>query len=210
MPNILYVDNHLLVLNKPAGMLTQPNDTDAHSLESFGKEWLKREFHKPGAVFLGAVHRLDRPVSGIVLFARTSKALSRLNASMRAHEFQKDYIAVVEGVLEKPEGILEHYLVHDDYCARTVSAKEPGAKRCELHYQVLKIQQGKTVVRITLVTGRYHQIRAQFAAEGHPVLGDQKYGSTHSSDHLLLHHTLLVFPHPVTHETLRFEVPPPW
>jgi len=189
---ILYCDNHLLVLNKPAGLLTQPNQTSADSLEAFGKRYLKERFNKPGNVFLEAVHRLDRPVSGVVLFARTSKALSRLHDSQRNGLFQKHYLAIAEGDLDNGE-LIDH-LKHDERRA----AIDPNGKLCHLKYRALKNMSDYTLLKISLKTGRYHQIRAQFANRGHPLLGDRKYGSNSSFDTLFLHHLSLQIPHPIT------------
>src|SRR3990167_9180295 len=122
MIEVIFSDNHLLVAAKPVGMLTQPDDTDHESLEGYAKEWVKQEFHKRGNVFLHAIHRLDRPVSGLVLFARTSKALSRLNELSRAQEIQRIYIAEIEGILPAQEGQLDHYLIHCDH--RAIVAKK--------------------------------------------------------------------------------------
>lgn len=199
MVDVIYIDNHLLVLNKPAGLLTQPNESEEPSLETLGKAWLKERFQKPGNVFLAAVHRLDRPASGLVLFARTSKALSRLNDSLRSHQFQKEYLALAEGIFLENEGTLEHQLEKGAFIARV--SRE--GKNCLLHYQVLQPMEGCTLLKISLHTGRYHQIRAQLAAEGHPILGDRKYGSTIPSEHLLLHHAALSFPHPITQERIQ-------
>src|SRR5215204_526225 len=124
----LFEDNHLLVLNKPAGLLTQPSGTEQESLEQQAKAWIKIVYHKPGQVFLEAVHRLDKPVSGIVVFGKTSKALSRLNASIRDKQTKKLYYAWVEKRLSLSEGVLEHYLIHDDFQAQIVSADHPQAK----------------------------------------------------------------------------------
>ncbi len=205
-PEILYCDNHLLVLNKPAGLLTQPNGTGSDSLEAFGKRYLKVRFSKPGNVFLEAVHRLDRPVSGVVLFARTSKALTRLHDAQRQGLFQKEYLALAEGKLGEGEWV--DYLRHD--ANRAVA--DPSGKRCQLKYRALKNSRNYTLVKIILKTGRYHQIRAQFAYRGHPLVGDRKYGSSISNETLFLHHFSLGFPHPVTGELLAITapLPPPW
>lgn len=204
-PEIIYCDNHLLVLNKPAGLLTQPNQTASDSLEAFGKCYLKERFNKPGNVFLEAVHRLDRPVSGIVLFARTSKALSRLNEAQRQGHFLKEYLALAEGNLSSGEWI--DYLRHDSNRA----VADPNGKRCRLTFNSLQQKDRCTLVKIVLETGRYHQIRAQFALRGHPLVGDKKYGSSISTEMLFLHHCTLGFSHPVTGEHLKFSaLPPPY
>lgn len=211
-PEILYEDKHLLVVNKPAGLITQPSGTDQDSLECQCKQLLKIRDQKPGNVYLHAVHRLDKPVSGIVLFAKTSKALSRLNAALRAKNFQKVYLALAEGVFIRPTGILEHYLIHDDFQARVAGSSDPKAKLSRLHYRVLKVEELKSLVEVTLETGRYHQIRAQLAAEGHPIVGDTKYGSQTylGAGYIALHHCRLSLPHPVTGQVITVESPCPW
>ncbi len=205
----LYVDNHLLVLNKSAGLLCQPNGTSDPSLELQGKEWLKRAFNKSGNVFLHAMHRLDRPVSGVVLFARTDKALSRLNAFLRKGDFHKKYIALVEGHFLQSEGILEHVLVKEEHYSRLATPNEEAAKKCLLRYRTLKKFSDSSLIEVELLTGRYHQIRCQCAVEGHPVVGDLKYGSKVASDQLFLHHALLEFPHPTLEKMVRVEAPLP-
>lgn len=207
----LYEDNHLLILNKPAGLLTQPSGTDQDSLEQQAKAWIKTIYHKPGNVFLEAVHRLDRPVSGIVVFCKTSKALSRLNAAMRSKQTHKIYWAWVEGSPPKAEGELEHYLLHDDFHARVVAEGYPEGKIARLRYRVLERKEQRTLVEIELETGRYHQIRLQMSAIGCPICGDQKYGSRfeYQPGAIALHHRSLTIPHPVTHACLRIEAPLP-
>ncbi len=206
MVEVLYVDNHILVVNKPAGIATQPSPTSDESLEQLCKDWVKKEYQKPGNVFLHALHRLDKPVSGIVLFARTSKALSRLNESMREKKMQKVYLAKVEGKLMPMQGTLTHYLVHGDHIALLVSESSPGAKRAVLHYTVKEHKLGISIVEIALETGRYHQIRAQMSAMGHPVVGDRKYGSSSALTSIELQHARFSFPHPITHEQLTFSI----
>jgi 23S rRNA pseudouridine1911/1915/1917 synthase len=209
---ILFCDNHLLVAAKPSNMLTQPDHSDAMSLEAWAKEWVKKEFQKKGAVFLHCIYRLDRPVSGLVLFARTSKALSRLNEQMRNLEIQKIYVAEVEGILPKGEAErLDHYLIHGDH--RAIIAKEgtPGAKHARLQFEVIHSKAQTSYVRIELETGRYHQIRAQFSATGHPIVGDRLYGSkTGDSKEIRLHCFEISFQHPVTKEQLSFTTPAPF
>lgn len=211
MIEVLYVDNHQLVLNKPAGLLTQPSGTDQDSLEILAKQWIKEQYHKPGEVFLHAIHRLDRPVSGIVLFARTSKSLSRLNSAMREKKSKKTYVAVVEGLFSSQTGTLEHFLVHDEHQARIVNATYPEAKIARLHYRVLSSHKNHTVIEIDLETGRYHQIRCQCAAIGHPIIGDQRYGSivAYKDQAIMLHHTCLQVPHPITGDLQTFQAPVP-
>jgi 23S rRNA pseudouridine1911/1915/1917 synthase len=200
---VLYEDNHLLIVYKPSGILTQPSGTFQPNLEQVCKEWIKQKYHKPGQVFLEVIHRIDKPVSGIVAFAKTSKALARLQAYMREKKIVRIYEAWVEGTLPSDEGILEHYLVHDDYRAKVVDSTCKEAKKAKLHYQVIERQPGKTRLKIELETGRYHQIRVQLAEIGCPILGDFKYGSQASwSDGIALQHTEMRLPHPVTHEQI--------
>lgn len=207
----LYLDNHLLALNKPGGLLTQPSGTDCDNLEDRAKALLKERKNKPGAVFLHAVHRLDRPVSGIVLFACTSKALSRLNEAQRQHQFRKTYHAWIDHPPPQNQGILEHTLRHADRCAEVVPDGSPGGKRCRLDYRILQSTGSMWQIAIELHTGRYHQIRAQWAAVGCPIIGDVRYGSTHPLPEgiIALHHARLELPHPVRPERLCIEAPPP-
>lgn len=204
MIDILFEDNHLLVLNKPAGLLTQPSGTDQDSLEAYAKAYLKEKYQKPGNVFLEAVHRLDKPVGGIVVFAKTSKALSRLNATLRSKQVKKIYHASVEGVPKRQEAVLEHYLVHDDFIATVVSKDHRDAKLARLSYKILETKGNESRLEIHLETGRYHQIRAQLSAIGHPIVGDAKYGSKINRPEIALKHVRLEIEHPVTHEQVVF------
>jgi 23S rRNA pseudouridine1911/1915/1917 synthase len=208
---ILYCDNHLLIANKPAGLLTQPDETGRDSLEQVAKDWVKVEYNKAGNVFLHAIHRLDRPVSGMVIFARTSKALSRLNEQSRNLEIQRTYTAEVEGILSIKEGKLDHYLIHGEHRALLATKGDKGAKHARLTYRVLRYLPRSTLVEIDLETGRYHQIRAQFSAIGHPIIGDRRYGGKGGDGNSIhLHGSSLRFAHPVTKEALEFESPPPF
>ncbi len=203
MIDVIYEDNHLLVVNKPAGILTQPSGTDQPNLEALAKAYIKEKYQKPGNVFLEAVHRIDKPVSGIVVFAKTSKALSRLNESMRSKTVRKVYWARLDSQPNPSEATLEHYLVHDEYRAQV----SPSGKLARLHYQTLP----NGTVEIELETGRYHQIRVQMAEIGCPIVGDAKYGSVKKfkGDGIALHHRLLQIQHPTTDETLLLEAPAP-
>jgi 23S rRNA pseudouridine1911/1915/1917 synthase len=202
--DILYEDNHILAVNKPAGLLTQPSGTDRESLESLCKVYLKEKYQKPGNVFLESIHRLDKPVSGIVVFARTGKALSRLQASIRNRDCIKRYQALVENAPRQDEGILEHYLIHDDFKAAVVSSTHPQAKLARLKYKTVEVRGKYFLLDIEIETGRYHQIRAQLAAIGCPIIGDMKYGSQKSlpDNKLALHHVYMDIEHPITHERL--------
>jgi len=209
---VLYSDNHLLAVNKPPGLLTQPSGTERDNLEDQAKAWVKEQTGKPGAVYLHAVHRLDRPVSGVVLFARTGKALSRLNADMRARSFRKLYHAVTSAAPAADQGELVHWLVHARYQAQVVEAGHPDAREARLRYRVLRRSSGMTLLEVDLQTGRYHQIRAQLAAAGWPILGDHRYGGGRRADWgdaIALHHARLQVTHPVRREPFWVEAPKP-
>lgn len=188
----IFCDNHVLVLEKPAGIATQPDFHEA------ARGYVKERFHKPGNVFLEPIHRLDKPVGGLVLFARTSKALSRLNEAMRKRKIQKFYLALVEGKMEG-EGELVHHLVHGDFKAHV----DPSGKEARLRYTVLRKERNQTLLEVELLTGRYHQIRCQMAEIGHPVVGDAKYGSKQKRGEIALFHHLLIFPHPTLGVDIR-------
>lgn len=207
-PEILFQDHHLYIVNKPPGMLTQKDATDRPSLEEICREILRRETGKK-SIFLQPVHRLDRPASGIVLFARSSKALSRLHKAMRDQQIQKTYWARVEGVVAPPEGEWEDWLVHDSFHARVVSPDVPGAKRALLRYRTLKQDASSTLLEVDLLTGRYHQIRVQAAERGHPIVGDGKYGSSCPQEVIALHARQIVFPHPTTKAMMTFAAQEP-
>lgn len=208
---VLYEDNHLLVLNKPAGLLTQATEQESHSLENMAKAWLKEKYNKPFNVFLGVVHRLDKPASGIVLFAKTSKALSRLNDMIRSKDAIKVYCALVEGRPPKESGMLEHFLRHNDHRAYVSTHSDPEAKFARLFYDDIKRTPNTTLLHVLLETGRYHQIRAQCAAIGCPIVGDVKYGSKRSLPNgaIALHHHRLQLIHPVNKAPMVFESPLP-
>lgn len=197
---ILYEDNHIVVVDKPRGLLTQASGTDRDNLEDLLKEEIRIRDNKPGNVFLHAVFRLDKPVSGIVLFAKTSKALSRLQQTQREKKAEKKYLALVEGRLAKDKGRLEHKLVHDSYRAKV----SPEGKLAKLRYQVVEADERQSLLQITLETGRYHQIRVQLATIGHPIVGDHKYGSSVDFEDgmIALHHETLKIAHPITGEIL--------
>lgn len=206
--DLLYEDNHLLVVKKPPMLLTQPSGTTKKNLEVFAKQFIKKRDHKKGNVFLEAVHRLDKPASGIVLFAKTSKALSRLTTAVRDRQVKKWYVAWVEGMLSPDTGTLEHWMIHEDHRARLVDKNHPGAKKGTLHYRVKEKKRGRTLIDIHLETGRYHQIRVQLSGIGHPILGDEKYGSSqpHFENGIALCHYHLEIPHPISKKMLTFEV----
>lgn len=210
MPSVLHEDNHLLVVNKPAGMLTQSDRSGEESLLDLCREYIRMKYEKKGNVFLGMVHRLDRPVCGVVVFARTSKAASRLSAQFRSGEADKRYHAVLDGRLEGT-GDLVHYLVRRGTVTRALAEPEPGARESRLRYAVLAAERTATLVDIILLTGRKHQIRAQLSSIGHPVLGDRKYGSSFSlgADCIALMCRSLTLKHPTREETLTFTAEEP-
>jgi 23S rRNA pseudouridine1911/1915/1917 synthase len=206
---ILYTDNHLLAINKPGGMLTQASGQHELNLEDWAREWIRVEKNKPGAVFLHAVHRLDRPVSGVVLFARTSKALSRLNESMRNARSGKIYHAWVEGVPEQQKGTCTDYLIHGNHRAELATERESDAKKAVLRYTVLRAKSDQALLEIELITGRYHQIRVQLSGLGCPIKGDSRYGAKKGDGTIGLHHKQLTIEHPVKHEQLKINAPLP-
>lgn len=192
-PTILYEDNHILVLDKPAGIPTQGEG----SLEEQARLFIKKRDKKPGNAFVYAVHRIDKPVAGIVLFAKSKKALSRLSEQVRKGEHEKKYRALIEGNIEPPSGVLVDQIEKKEHRA----VVSPAGKRSELSYTVRE-----KYVEIRLHTGRYHQIRVQFGSRGHPIYGDVKYGSTHSYPNgiALIHAELEIF-HPITKEKIKFQ-----
>lgn len=176
---VLYEDNHIIAVYKPAGMLVQGDHSGDPTVMDEVKYYLKQKYNKPGNVFLGMVHRLDRPVSGIVLFAKTSKGASRLSEQFRSHTIQKIYHAVVIGEPKEPKATLVHYLKKDTdkNFVRVYATPVPDALRAELDYEVLESQNGHSLVKIQLKTGRSHQIRSQLSYIGCPIVGDVKYGA---------------------------------
>jgi 23S rRNA pseudouridine1911/1915/1917 synthase len=208
---ILYEDNHLLILNKPAGLLTQPSPTNSDSLENRAKDFIKERDAKPGNVFLHAIHRLDSQASGIVLFAKSQKALLRLSTAIREQQFQKEYTAIVHSPSSPPLGTIITFLHHGSHRAEVVSSSHPLGKRSEL--VILSCEQyalDQWKLQIKLITGRYHQIRAQLSANGYPIIGDTKYGSSvyFSENAIALHHSKLTFPHPTLHKEICVESKP--
>ncbi len=208
---VLYEDNHIIVAIKPAGVLSQSDGSPAPDMLTILKAYIKEEYSKPGEVYLGLVHRLDRPVSGVMVFARTSKAASRLSEQIRTRKVEKIYRCVVNGVLEG-EGRLENFISKDeDKNIVTVSDKEkPGFKVSYLDYRALASKDGVTMVEVKLGTGRSHQIRAQMSHAGYPLIGDQKYGDKDKRcKDIALEAYKLSFEHPVKREFITFEAPIP-
>ena len=211
--DILYEDNHLLIVNKRCGDLVQPDPSGESALENEIKEFIRRRDRKPGEVFLGVVHRIDRPVSGAVLFAKTSKALVRLNEMIREGRIRKIYWALTEQTPDPEEATLVHYLLRDGRTnrSRLFDQPHPEAKRAELRYRVIGASARYTLVEVELRTGRHHQIRAQLARIGCPIRGDLKYGAKRSlpGGGISLHSRTVAFEHPVRREPLTVTAPVP-
>lgn len=211
--DILYEDNHILVINKHAGDLVQADAEGETGLEDSIKEFIKRRDEKPGAVFLGVVHRIDRPVSGAVMFAKTSKALVRLNEMIRSGEIHKTYWAIVEKAPVEEQGTLVHYLVRDGKTnkSKAFSSPKKETKEARLEYKLLAGSSNYYLLEVKLLTGRHHQIRCQLAKIGCPIKGDLKYGAKRSNPDggISLHSRSLSFIHPVRKELVEISAPVP-
>lgn len=211
--DILYEDNHLLVVNKRSGDLVQSDPQGTVGLEDEIKAFLVQRDNKPGEAFLGVVHRIDRPVSGAVLFAKTSKALVRLNDMIRNRKIDKRYWAVVEQRPPYDGGELTHYIERDGRTNRSYAYDKPkgAAKRAELRYTLLATSDRYSLVEVELLTGRHHQIRTQLSKIGSPIKGDLKYGAKRSNvgGGISLHSRKLTFEHPVRHEIITVVAPVP-
>lgn len=211
---ILYEDNHIIAVLKDANILTQSDSSNNVSLFEYVKNYIKIKYNKKGNVFLGLLHRLDRPVSGVVLFAKTSKAASRLSESIRDRSFEKKYYAIVHGILKEKESILENYIIKQSnkmgHIAKVVF-ENGNAKYAKLCYRVLdeNINKNLSMIYIELETGRFHQIRVQFATLGHAIYGDRKYGSYIKKGRddvlLALFAKKIIFKHPIKNTVLSIE-----
>jgi 23S rRNA pseudouridine1911/1915/1917 synthase len=215
LPEILYEDNHCLAIVKPSGLLSTHFQGNEETLDRAVKEYLKEKYHKPGNVFLGVVHRLDRPVSGVLLFARTSKAAARLAQQFREGTIDKVYWAVVEGDPGLAAGSLEDWLRKDRTAGRVevVEPRTTGSLQALLHFGRRATYGGLAWLEIRPQTGRTHQLRVQLAHHGYPIYGDAKYGSIHTfGNAIALHARSLTFLHPIRYEpiTLTAEVPRAW
>ena len=210
---VVYEDNHLLVVNKASGILVQGDITGDVPLVELCKEYVAKKYHKPGAVFLGVVHRIDRPVSGIVVLARTSKSLERMNALFRENKTKKTYWAITENKPFAEAGNLVHWLSKDERKNRTTAFRHEtlGALRSELNYEVVAKKAGQWLLSVNPITGRPHQIRVQLAITGCPIKGDVKYGSISPLEDgsIALHARRLEFVHPVKKEPMVLEAPLP-
>lgn len=211
--DVVYEDNHLLVVSKSSGVLVQGDISGDKPLVEICKEYVGEKYQKPGAVFLGVVHRIDRPVSGLVIFARTSKALERMNALFRDNKINKTYWAIVDDEPPEHRGTLVHWLIKDTTRNKTTAftAETPGALRSELSYEVLGKAGGQWLLSVFPVTGRPHQIRVQLASMGSPIAGDLKYGSRTKFHEgaIGLHAKAVEFIHPVRKEDMTLRAPLP-
>jgi 23S rRNA pseudouridine1911/1915/1917 synthase len=201
---VLYEDNHLLVVEKPAGILVQADDTKDIDMLTELKAMLKEKYHKPGNVYLGLVHRLDRPVGGVMVFAKTSKAASRLSEEVRTNNMHKTYYAVVMGKVEA-SGSYNDKLLKDE--STNISKVNPNGKESKLTYELIGYKDNMSLVKINLITGRSHQIRVQFSYHGHSLYGDQKYNKDAiPNTDLALYASELRFIHPITKEEMTFKL----
>jgi 23S rRNA pseudouridine1911/1915/1917 synthase len=213
---IIYEDNHIIAANKPAGLLVQGDETGDPILSDFVKDYIKDRYNKPGAVFLGTIHRIDRPVSGVVLFARTSKALERMNKLFAEQKVKKRYFAIVKNMPEPLEATLVDYIYKDTTknIARAldfISKKHPDAKRSELKYNLHASLENEHLLEVLPATGRPHQIRVQLSKIGCPIIGDLKYGYKNANfdASIALHCKSMSFTHPITLETVTIDAEVP-
>ncbi len=211
--DVLFEDNHLCIVNKKAGDITQGDKTGDKPLNDIVKEYIKDKYNKPGNVFLGTVHRLDRPTSGIIIFARTSKALERLNKMLREKQIQKTYWAIVKNTPKKSTDTLINFLKKNpkNNKSSAFTREVSGSKRAVLHYTILQKLDNYTLLEVNLETGRHHQIRCQLANIGSPIKGDLKYGFNRSNKDgsIHLHARKIHFTHPVTKEKIEITAPLP-
>lgn len=211
--NVVYEDNHIIIVNKQSGEIVQGDKTGDTPLSDIVKQYIKEKYNKPGNVFLGVVHRLDRPVSGLVVFAKTSKALSRLNEMFRTGDVHKTYWAIVKKNDIAPEATLTDWLTRNERQNKSYAHNRevPGAKKAVLSYKVRSISDNYMLLEVQLMTGRHHQIRCQLAHMGCPIKGDLKYGSPRSNPDgsISLMSRRVEFVHPVSKETIAVEAPVP-
>ena len=209
---VIYEDNHIIVVEKKPNIPSQSDKTGDIDMLTLVKNYIKEKYNKPGNVYIGLVHRLDRPVGGIMIFARTSKSASRLSNQVREKIFKKKYLAVVDGKFEKNQGTLEDYLYKDERhnMSKVVKKEKKNAKLAKLDYKVLKYNPVKdlSLVEVNLHTGRHHQIRVQLSNFGHSIFGDQKYGTRGKGKQIALWAYELTIVHPVTKEEMTFKYYP--
>ncbi len=210
---VVYEDNHIIIVNKTASEIVQGDKTGDTPLSEIVKEYLKEKYQKPGNVFIGVTHRLDRPVSGLVLFAKTSKALSRLNEMFKRGEVKKTYWAVVKNRPAQEEGTLSHWMVRNEKQNKSYAydKEKPGSKHAILDYRLIAASDNYFLLEVDLKTGRHHQIRCQLAKMGCPIKGDLKYGFARSNPDgsICLHARRISFIHPVSKEQITVEAPLP-
>ena len=210
---VVYEDNHIIVVNKTASEIVQADETGDTPLSETVKQYLKEKYQKPGNVFIGVTHRLDRPVSGLVIFAKTSKALTRLNEMFRTSEVKKTYWAVVKNAPKEPEGELVHYLARNEKQNKSFAYDKevPNSKKAILNYRLIGHSENYYLLEVDLKTGRHHQIRCQLAKMGCPIKGDLKYGAPRSNPDgsICLHARKVRFIHPVSKELIELEAPLP-
>ena len=210
--NIIYEDNHIIVVEKIPNILSQDDETGDISMMKLVKDYLKEKYNKPGNVYLGLVHRLDRPVGGVIIFAKTSKAASRLSDEVRKKVFKKEYLTIVDGKFENDKGTLENYLYKDKKTniSYVVSKDKKQAKIAKLDYEVLKYDRKKdlSILKINLHTGRHHQIRVQLSNINHSIYGDQKYGKRGKNKQIALWAYKLTIIHPTKKEKMVFTTLP--
>jgi len=206
---ILYEDNHIIVVEKLPNIPSQGDKTGDTDMLTLIKEYLKEKYNKPGNVYLGLIHRLDRPVGGVMVFAKTSKAAARLSEQVRNKELKKKYLVIVDGKLEKEKGKLEDYLLKNEKnnLSKVVPEGTKNSKFASLDYEVIKYNEeiNLSVLKINLHTGRHHQIRVQFSSRGHSIYGDQKYGTRGRGKQIALWAYSLTIKHPITKEEMTFE-----
>lgn len=210
--NIIYEDNHIIVVEKPVNIPSQGDKTGDIDMLTVIKQYIKEKYNKPGDVYLGLVHRLDRPVGGVMVFAKTSKAATRLSEQVRVKDFKKKYLVVVNGKMEEKKGILEDYLLKNEKANMSKVVKEgtKNSKLASLEYEVLKYNNeiNLSVLKIDLHTGRHHQIRVQLSSRNHSIYGDQKYGGRGHGKQIALWAYELSILHPITKERMTFKVLP--
>ncbi len=209
--NILYEDNHVIVVEKMPGILSQSDISGSLDLLGMVKNYIKEKYKKQGNVYLGLVHRLDRNVGGIMVFAKTSKAAKRLNEQIKTHKFNKTYIAYVKGIIKNKKNKLINYIYKDEKLRKGIITDKNNnlAKEAILEYEVIDYIDSNTIVKVNLITGRFHQIRLQLSNINHPIIGDIKYGDQNDNN-LYLYAYKLEFYHPVTKELLSFKLLPKW
>lgn len=206
MINIIYEDNHILVVEKPVNIPVQEDITKDKDLLTILKEYIKNKYNKPGNVYLGLVHRLDRPVGGIMVFAKTSKAANRLSKQVQDKTMKKTYVAVVQGQVQQ-EGTLKDKLEKDS--KNNITRVSKNGKEAILNYKLLQYKNNYSLIKINLITGRSHQIRVQFSSRNHPLYGDQKYNKNPEKGQIALFAKELEFMHPTTKEIMTFQLPLP-